>query len=47
MIWRILKRLLSTVSFTLNFTEGDKVQIKLVYGGHVILDRIFDIMPGT
>lgn len=47
MIWRILKKLLSTVNLTVHYKDGDIIQIKLVYGGHIILDKEFDLMRGV
>lgn len=47
MIWRILKKLLAAVKLTVHYKDGDIVQIKLVYGKNVVLDKEFDIMKGV
>jgi hypothetical protein len=47
MIWRILKKLLSAVTMTVHYRDGDMVRIKIMYANHIILDREFDIMPGV
>lgn len=47
MIWRILKHLLSAVTVTVHYEEGDLIHIKLVYGGKIIFDKKLDIMPNV
>lgn len=45
MIWRIIKKVLSFVKVTVSFRNGDKVRVRIVLGSHVVLDRIFDVIP--
>jgi hypothetical protein len=45
MIWRLLKKLLSAVVFTVHYEDGDIVHIRIVYGGKTVFDRKIDVMP--
>lgn len=47
MFWRILKKVLSILTLTVHYRDGDLIQIKLVWGGNVVFDRTVDIMKGV
>lgn len=43
-IAKILKKLLSAVTLSVMYRDGDLLTIRLTYGGNVIFDRTIDVM---
>ena len=47
MIWRVIKKVLAMCRVQADFREGDTVVVKITFLGNVVLDKEFDIIPGS
>lgn len=47
MIGAIIKKILSFCDVTVNFTEGDQLHIKIVFGNKTVFDRTIDVIKGA
>lgn len=47
MIWRIVKFVLRLAEIRAHLIDGDQLSITIKIGGHTVIDRVIDIIPGA